>query len=46
MTNARYDLLEDIIAAEKALAFFPFIEPEAEVRTWMSNLERDVQIEP
>jgi len=44
--EARYDFFEDLIAAERALAFYPFLEPESEVEQALTRIERDLRAGP
>jgi outer membrane protein TolC len=43
VANALYKFLEDLIAAERQIAFYPFLEPESEVAELLSRLERALQ---
>jgi outer membrane protein TolC len=40
--NARIDFLEALVAAEREIAFFPFLEPEAEVTALLDSIEREL----
>jgi outer membrane protein TolC len=40
--NARADFLEALVAAEREIAFFPFLEPEAEVTQLLDSIEREL----
>ena len=46
VTTALYDFLEDLIAAERQLAFYPFLEPEADVEELLGRLEQTLQGQP
>jgi outer membrane protein TolC len=46
VTDALYDFLEDLIAAERELALYPFLEPPAEVAALLNRLERELQTAP
>jgi outer membrane protein TolC len=39
ITNNTYDFLEDLISVEQQLAFYSFLEPEAEVTRILDELE-------
>ncbi len=39
VTDALYDFLEDLIAAEEELALYPFLEPEPEIAELLDRLE-------
>jgi outer membrane protein TolC len=43
VTDALYDFLQDLIAAERELALYPFLEPPAEMAELLSRLERQLQ---
>jgi outer membrane protein TolC len=40
--NSLYGFLEDLIAAEKQLGLFPFLEPDEEVKAMLDSLERSL----
>ena len=44
--NARYDFLEDLVAAERELALFPFLESPAEVESILDGVERELGLQP
>ena len=46
VTNALVDFLESVVAAEEQMAFFPFLEPEAEVAELLNRLEQSLQVQP
>ncbi len=46
MTDAHYDFLEDLIAAERAISLYPFIEPNEEVNALLDGLERELARQP
>ena len=41
-SNALYDFLEALIVAEQQIAFFPFLEPDADVAELLDGLEREL----
>jgi len=41
VSNALYGFFTDLIAAEQAMAFYPFLEPEPEVKELLDRLERE-----
>jgi len=43
VANALSDFLEDLIAAEQQMAYFPFLEPEAEVAELLDRIEQQLQ---
>jgi outer membrane protein TolC len=43
VANALYKFLEDLIAAERQIAFYPFLESESEVAELLSRMERSLQ---
>ncbi len=43
VTSALYGFLGDLISAERQLAFFPFLEPEAEVEELLDRIEGQLQ---
>ena len=45
-TNALYDFLESMIAAERELSFFPFLEDDAEVTALLDQIEQQVTTGP
>jgi outer membrane protein len=40
--NAHYDFLEDLIAAERALSFYPFLQLDLDVERLLDQLEREI----
>ena len=46
VANATYGFLEDLMAAEQEIAFFPFLEPESEVAELLDGLERQLRDQP
>jgi len=46
VTDAHYDFLEDLIAAERAISLYPFIEPNEEVNALLDGLERELARQP
>lgn len=44
VSNAHYDFLEDLVAAERALSFYPFLAPEPEVEAILDDLERQITL--
>ncbi|MBW2666076.1 MAG: TolC family protein, partial [Deltaproteobacteria bacterium] len=46
VTNALVDFLESVVAAEEQMAFFPFLEPDAEVTELLNRLEQSLQVQP
>jgi len=46
VSNALYGFLTDLIAAEQAMAFYPFLEPEPEVSEFLDRLEREFPSQP
>jgi len=46
VANALVDFLEDLVAAEEQLAFYPFLEPEAEVMELLDRIEQQLAISP
>ena len=46
VSNAFYGFLTDLIAAEEATAFYPFLEPEPEVTRFLDRLERELTGQP
>ncbi len=45
-TNALYDFLESMIAAERELSFFPFLEDDAEVTALLDLIEQQLTTGP
>jgi outer membrane protein TolC len=43
LANATYGFLTDLIAAERAISFYAFLEPTAEVESLLRDLERETQ---
>ena len=43
VADAVYNFLEDLIAAERQIALYPFLEPESEVAELLSQLEQALQ---
>ncbi len=46
VANAFYGFLTDLIAAEQAMAFYPFLEPEPEVTRFLDRVERELTGQP
>jgi len=46
LSNAIYGFLEDLIAAERALSFYPFLEPTAEVDALLDQLAQTLGLQP
>jgi len=46
VTDALYGFLEDLIAAEEQIAFYPFLEPDPEVAELLDGFERQLQTVP
>lgn len=46
LANATYDFLEDLIAAERQLAFYSFLEDPADVDTLLTQLEQELGVRP
>jgi outer membrane protein len=46
VADAIYNFLEAVINAEKQLALFPFLEPEAEMTALLDRIERQLQAKP
>ncbi len=44
--NARYDFLEDLVAAERELALFPFLESPTDVESLLNGVERELGVWP
>lgn len=42
VVNATYDFLEDLIAAEREISFYAYLEPHAEVESLLDDLEREL----
>ena len=43
LSNATYGFLEDLIAAERTISFYAFLEPTAEVEALVRDLAREIQ---
>jgi outer membrane protein TolC len=46
VTNSIYGFLEALIDAEKEMALYPFLEPEADMTALLDRIERQVQVKP
>jgi hypothetical protein len=46
VVNATYDFLEDLIAAEREISFYAYLQPAAEVGALLDDLEREIILEP
>ena len=46
VANARYEFLEALVAAEQEIAFFPFLEPDAEVARLLDQIEAELGATP
>jgi multidrug efflux system outer membrane protein len=46
VTNALYDFLEALIAAERQMALYPFLEPEPEMALLLESLEHELRARP
>lgn len=46
VSNALTGFLADLIAAEEAMAFYPFLEPEPEVAEFLDRVEREFPVQP
>jgi len=46
VVNATYDFLEDLIAAEREISFYAYLQPPAEVGALLDDLEREIIPEP
>jgi outer membrane protein TolC len=46
VANALYKFLEDLIAAERQIAFYPFLESEFEVAELLSRMEQALRLQP
>jgi outer membrane protein len=46
IANATYDFLEDLVAAERQLSFYPFLEDPADVDTLLTQLEQELGVRP
>jgi outer membrane protein len=46
VTNAHYDFLEAVIAAQEQMALYPFLEPEAEAVQLLDSIERELRVSP
>jgi outer membrane protein TolC len=46
VTNALYDFLEALIAAERHMALYPFLEPEPEMALLLESLEQEFRARP
>jgi outer membrane protein TolC len=46
VTNALYDFLEALIAAERQMALYPFLEPEPEMALLLESLEQQLRARP
>jgi outer membrane protein TolC len=46
VTNAIYNFLEAVIAAERQMALYPFLEPEPEMAQLLNGLEEDLKSQP
>jgi outer membrane protein TolC len=46
VANALYGFLEALTAAERQMAFFPYLEPQADVATLLDRLEQELQAQP
>jgi outer membrane protein TolC len=44
--EAIYGFLDDLVVAERALSFYPFVEPPGEVGSFISGLEAELQTAP
>ena len=44
--NARHAFFEDLIAAERALTFYPFLEPDQEVEALLESIESQLRTRP
>jgi outer membrane protein TolC len=46
VVNATYDFLEDLVAAEREISFYAYLEPPVEVRALLDDLERELARAP
>jgi outer membrane protein TolC len=46
LANAIYDFFEDLVAAERELAFYAFLETPAEVDSVVAQLEQELGVQP
>jgi len=46
VANALVDFLEDVVTAEEQLAFYPFLEPAAEVAELLDRIEQQLTSPP
>jgi outer membrane protein TolC len=46
LANARYGFLRDLIAAERALSFYAFLEPTEDVEAVIADLARELGLQP
>ena len=44
--NSIYGFLEDLIAAERAISLYPFLEPPTEVDELLDQLEQELGLQP
>jgi outer membrane protein TolC len=42
-TTAFYTFLSDLLSAQQAVGYFPFLEPRDEVESWIRELEHKIQ---
>ena len=45
-TNALYGFLEDLVSAERQLAFFPFLEPAGNVASLLDGVRKELGLQP
>jgi outer membrane protein TolC len=45
-SNAHYDFLDDIVAAERAISLYPFLEPATAMQALLDELERELTTRP
>lgn len=46
LTQATYGFLDDLMAAERQIAFYPFLEPPAEVEALLDQIEQELGVQP
>ena len=46
LVNATYDFLEDLVAAEREISFYAFLEPPDQIGALLDDLERELALAP
>jgi hypothetical protein len=46
LVNSRYGFLEDLVAAERTLVFYAFLEPPTDVDALLDQLGQELRLQP